>query len=117
LQKLPKGTSATLVAEEEQKMPALPKYTAVPREVFGAGPVAVEVAPLVKAIEAQGVAGEKLEEAEDEDKEDEDGDDDSASRDDEEEESGNEGSKYAPAEEGSVTLQMMHWPLTICRTK
>jgi hypothetical protein len=76
----------------------------VPREVFGAGPVAAEVvavAPLVKAVEAQGVAGEKLEEAEDEDKEDKDGDDDSASGDDEEEELGNEGSKYAPAEEGS----------------
>ena len=82
-------------------MPALPKYAAVPREVFGAGPVAVEVAPLVKAVKAQGVAGEKLVEAEDKDKEDEDGDNDSASGDNEEEESGNEGSKYAPVEEGS----------------
>jgi hypothetical protein len=96
-----KGTSATNVAEEERKMPALPKYAAVPREVFGAGPVAVEVAPLVKAVKAQGVAGEKLVEAEDKDKEDEDGDNDSASGDNEEEESGNEGSKYAPVEEGS----------------
>jgi hypothetical protein len=96
-----KGTSETNVAEEERKMPALPKYVAVPREVFGAGPVAAEVAPLVKAVKAQSVAGETLEEAEDEDKEDEDGDDDSASGDEEEEELGNEGSKYAPVEEGS----------------
>jgi len=91
-----KGTSATRVAEEERKMPSLPKYAAVPREVFRAGPVAVEVAPslvAVKAVEAQGVAGEKMEEVEDEDKEDKDGDDDSASGDDDEEESGNEGSK------------------------
>jgi hypothetical protein len=88
-----KGTSATNVAEEERKMPSLPKYAAVPREVFRAGPVAAEVAPLVKAIEAHGVAGEKLKETEDKDKEDEDGDNDSASDDNEEEESGNEGSE------------------------
>jgi len=54
-----------------------------------------------RAVEAQGVAGEKLEEAEDKDKEDDDDDNDSGSGDDEEEDSGNEGSKYAPAEEGS----------------
>jgi len=40
-----KGTSATNVAEKERKIPSLPKYAAVPREVFRAGPVAVEVAP------------------------------------------------------------------------
>jgi len=39
-----KEISATNVAKEERKMPALPKYAAVPREVFGAGPVAAEVA-------------------------------------------------------------------------
>jgi hypothetical protein len=32
-----KRTSATNVAEEEWKMPAMPKYAAVPKEVFGAG--------------------------------------------------------------------------------
>jgi len=88
-----KGTSASNVAEEERKMPTLPKYAAVPREVFGAGAVPVQELVAVEAIEAQGVAGEKLEEAEDKDKEDEDGDDDSASGDDDEEELGNEGSK------------------------
>jgi hypothetical protein len=99
-----KGTSATLVAEEERKMPSLPKYATVPIEVFGARPVAVEVAPslvAVKAIEAQGVTGEKMEKVEDEDKEDEDGDDDSNSGDDEEEELGNEGTDSPPFEEGS----------------
>jgi hypothetical protein len=58
-------------------MPALPKYAAVPREVIGAGPGAAEVkavAPLVKAVEAQGVAGEKLEEAEDKNKDSDDDD-------------------------------------------
>jgi len=96
-----KGTSASNVAEEEWKMPALPKYAAVPREVFGAGAVPVEESVAVEAIKAQGVAGEKLEETENKDKEDEEGEDDSGSGDDEEEDSGNEGSKYAPAEEGS----------------
>jgi hypothetical protein len=94
-----KGTSASNVAEEEQKMPALPKCAAVPREVIGAGAVPAEVkavAPLVKAVEAQGVAEEKLEEAEDENKDDDDDDDDSGSGDDE----------------------MTQWPTsTICRTK
>jgi len=42
-----------------------------------------------------------VEEKKKEDKEDEDGDDDSASSDEEEEESGDEGSEYAPAEDGS----------------
>jgi hypothetical protein len=37
-----KGTSASNVAEEEWKMPALPKYAAVPREVFEAKAVPVE---------------------------------------------------------------------------
>jgi hypothetical protein len=35
----------TNVAEKERKIPSLPKYAAVPREVFRAGPVVVEVAP------------------------------------------------------------------------
>jgi len=96
-----KGTSASNVAEEERKMPALPKYVAVLREVFGAGAVPVEESVAVEAVKAQGVAGEKLEEAEDKDKEDDDDDDDSGSSDDEEEDSGNEGSEYAPVEEGS----------------
>jgi hypothetical protein len=60
-----KETSASNVAEEEQKMPALPKYVAVPREVFGAGAVPVEQSVAVEAIKGQGVAGEKLEVAED----------------------------------------------------
>jgi hypothetical protein len=94
-----KGTSASNVAEEERKMPTLPKYAAVPREVFGAGAVPVEESVAVEAVEAQGVAGEKLEEAEDKDKEDD--DDDSGSSDNEEEDSGNEGNEYAPAEQGS----------------
>ena len=42
-----------------------------------------------------------MEEAEEKDKEDDDDDNDSGSGDDEDEEWGNEGSKYAPAEEGS----------------
>jgi hypothetical protein len=99
-----KGTSATNVAEEEREMPSLPKYVAVPREVFGVGPVAVEVAPslvAVEAVEAQGVAGEKMEEAEYKDDPDEDGDDDSSSSNDDEEESGNEGSNSPPFEEDS----------------
>jgi hypothetical protein len=97
-----KGTSASNVAEEEWKLPALPKYAAVPREVFGAGAVPVEESVAVEAIKAQGVAGEKLEEAEDKDKEDDNDDNDYGSGDDEEEEdSGNEKSEYAPAEEGS----------------
>jgi len=93
-----KGTSVSNVAEEEQKMPARPKCAAVPREVIGAGAVPAEVkavAPLVKAIEAQGVAEEKLEEAEDENKDDDDDDDDSGGSNDEEE-SGNEESAYNP---------------------
>jgi len=46
--KVAKGTSATNVAEDERKIPALLKYVAVPREVFGAAsvvPVAGEEAP------------------------------------------------------------------------
>ena len=86
-------------------MPALLKCAAVPREVIRAGAVPAEVkavAPLVKAIEAQGVAGEKLEEAEDENKDDDDDDDDSGcSNDNEDEELGNEESEYAPLEDGS----------------
>jgi hypothetical protein len=102
-----KGTSATNVAEEERKMPSLPKYAAVPREVFGAGPVAVEESVAVEAVEAQGVAAEKMEEVEDEDKEDEDGDDDSASGNDVKEESGNEGSEYAPdSSDGDGTVHL-----------
>jgi hypothetical protein len=64
----------------------------------------VELAPslvAVKAVEAQGVAGEKMEEVEDEDKENEDSDDDSASSNNEEEESSNEGTNSPPVEEGS----------------
>jgi hypothetical protein len=102
-----KETSASNVAEEEQKMPALPKYAAVPRECFGAGAVPVEESVAVEAIKAQGVAGEKLEEAEDKDKEEDDDDDDSGSGDDEEEESGKEGSDYNPngsAGDGTVHL-------------
>jgi hypothetical protein len=51
-----KGTSATNVVGEERKMPALPKYAAVPRAVFGAG-----------GVEAQGSAADKMEEIEEED--------------------------------------------------
>jgi hypothetical protein len=97
-----KETSAINVAEEEQKMPALPKYAAVLREVFGAGAVPVGQSVGVEAVEGQGVAGEKLEEAEDENKDDDDDDDDSGSGEyEEEEESGDEGSDYAPPEDGS----------------
>jgi hypothetical protein len=101
-----KGASARNVAEEEQKMPALPKCAAVAKEAIGAGAVPAEesvaVAPLVTAIEAQGVAGDKLEKAEDENKDDDDDDDDSGGDDDEEdEESGDEESEYAPPEDGS----------------
>jgi hypothetical protein len=81
-----KETSASNVAEEEQKMPALPSYAAVPREVFGAGAVPVEQSVGVEAVDDQGVAGEKLEEAEDENKDDDDDDDDSSSGEYEEEE-------------------------------
>jgi hypothetical protein len=102
-----KGTSATNVVEEERKMPALPKYAAVPRVVFRAG-----------GVEAQSTAADKMEEIEEEednkeedkkkeDKDDEDGDDDSASGYEEEEESGNEGSEYNPdasAGDGTVNL-------------
>jgi len=59
-----KEPSASNVAEEEQKMPALPKYAAVPREVFGAGAVPVEQSVAVEAVKGQGVAVENLEEAE-----------------------------------------------------
>jgi hypothetical protein len=98
-----KGTSATNVAEEERKMPLLPKYAAVPREVFRAGPVAVEageVAPSSVAVEApndveegyKGGDAEKTEEVEDKDKDDKDDEDDYASGDDEKEEEGNDAS-------------------------
>jgi hypothetical protein len=101
-----KGASATNVAEEERKMPALPKYAAVPRAVFRAG-----------GVEAQGVAADKMEEIEEEEdkkeedkkeedkknedqeeeeKAEEDSDNDSVSGDNEEEESVDEGSDYNP---------------------
>jgi len=97
-----KETFASNVAEEEWKMPALPKYAAVSREVFGAGAVPVEQSVGVESVEGQGVAGEKLEETEDENKDDDDDDDDSGSGEyKEEEESGDEGSHYAPPEDGS----------------
>jgi hypothetical protein len=107
-----KGTSASNVAEEEQKLPALPKCATVPREAIRAGPVAAEVkavAPIVKAVEAKGVAGEKLEEAEDENKEDDNDDDDDSGGgdDDEDEESGEEESEYAPLEDGSEGTVML----------
>jgi hypothetical protein len=73
-------------------MPALPKCAAVARDVIGAGAVPVEQSVGVEAVEGQGVAGEKLEEAE-ENKDDDDDDDDSGSDDDEDEESGDEESK------------------------
>jgi len=92
-----KGTSATNVAEEEWKMSSLPKYVAVPTEVFGAGPV-----------EAQGVAADKMEEVEKgEDKEDKDSDDDSVGGVNEKEELVSEGSEYNPdgsAGDGTVHL-------------
>jgi len=100
-----KATSASNVAEEEQKLPALPKYAAVPREVFGAGAVQVEQSVAVEAVKGQVVAGEKLEEAEEnakENKDDDNDDDDSGSGDnDEDVESGDEESEYAPPEDGS----------------
>jgi hypothetical protein len=43
----------------EQKMPLLPKYVAVPREVFRAGPVAVEEAPSSVAVEAPNGGGRR----------------------------------------------------------
>ena len=102
-----KEPSASNVAEEEQKMPALPKCVAVAKEAIGAGAVPAEesvaVAPLVTAVEAQGVPGDKLEEAEDENKDDDDDANDSGSdEDDEDSESGDEGSDYVPPEDGSV---------------
>jgi len=60
----------------------------------------VEQSVAVEAVEGQGVAGEKLEEAE-ENKDDDDDDDDSGGDDDEDEESGDEESEYAPPEDGS----------------
>jgi hypothetical protein len=101
-----KEASASNVAEEEQKMPALPKYAAVPTEVFGAGAVPVEQSVAVEAVKRQGVAGEKLEEAEENAKEnkdddDDDGDDSGGDENDEDVESGNEESEYAPPEDGS----------------
>jgi hypothetical protein len=83
-------------------MPSLPNFVAVPREVFGAGPV-----------EAPGVVADKMEEVEEEedkkkeDQEEEDGDDDSVSGDNEEEDSVDEGSDYNPdgsAGDGTVHL-------------
>jgi len=99
--------SKTNVVEEERKMPALPKCVAVAKEAIGAGAVPAEesvaVAPLVTAVEAQGVPGDKLEEAEDENKDDDDDANDSGSdEDDEDSESGDEGSDYVPPEDGSV---------------
>jgi hypothetical protein len=88
-----KETSASNVAEAEQKMPTLPKCAAVPREVIGAGAVPVEQSVAVESVKGQGVAGEKLEEAE----ENKDDDDDSGGGDDDEDvESGDEESEYAP---------------------
>jgi len=97
-----KGSSATNVVEEERKMPALPKYAAVPRAVFGAG-----------GVEAHGVDADKMEEVkekekeeeqkEEEEKHDDDDEDDSGGGgdDDEDEDSGEEDSDYAPPEDGS----------------
>jgi hypothetical protein len=93
-----KGASPSNVAEEEQKMPALPKCVASPKEAIGAGAVRAELSVGVEAVKGHGVAGEKLEEAEDKEKDD---DDDSGGDDDEDEESGDEESKYAPPEDGS----------------
>jgi len=97
-----KGSSATNVVEEERKMPALPKYAAVPRAVFGAG-----------GVEAHGVDADKMEEVkekekEEEQKEDDNDDDDSGgSNVEEEEESGDDRSEYNPdgsAGDGTVNL-------------
>jgi hypothetical protein len=60
-----KEPSASNVAEEEQKMTALPKCAALPKEAIGAGAVPAEQSVGVETVEGQGVAGEKLEEAED----------------------------------------------------
>jgi hypothetical protein len=95
-----KGASPSNVAEEEQKMLALPKCAASPKEAIGAGAVPAEQSVGVEAVKGQGVAGEKLEEAE-ENKDDDDDDDDSGGDDDEDEESGDEESEYAPPEDGS----------------
>jgi len=81
-------------------MPALPKCAASPKEAIGAGAVPSEQSVGVEAVKGQGVAGEKLEEAE-ENKDDDDDDDDSGGDDDEDEESGDEESEYAPPEDGS----------------
>jgi hypothetical protein len=99
------------VVEEERKMPAPPKYAAVPRAVLGAG-----------GVEAQGVAADKMEEVKEkekeeeekeeeqkeEDKEDDNDDDDSGgSNVEEEEESGDDRSEYNPdgsAGDGTVNL-------------
>jgi hypothetical protein len=74
---------------------------AVAREVIGAGVVPVEQSVAVEAVKGQGVAGEKLEEAEENKDDDDDDDDSGVSDDDEDVESGNEESKYAPPEDGS----------------
>ena len=96
-----KGASPSNVAEEEQKMPALPKCAASPKEAIGAGAVRAEPSVGVEAVKGHGVAGEKLDEAEDKEKDDDDDDDDSGGDDDEDEESGDEESEYAPPEDGS----------------
>jgi hypothetical protein len=104
-----KGASATNVAEDERKIPALPKYVAVPREVFGAGPVAVEEAPSSVEVEApndveegeKGGAAKKTEKVEDKDKDNEVDDDNDASGNYVEEEEDNDGSDYTPDKEGS----------------
>jgi hypothetical protein len=92
-----KGSSATNVVEEERKMPALPKYAAVPRAVFGAG-----------GVEAQGGAADKMEEVKEKEKEDDnDNDDSGGSNVEEEEELGDDRSKYNPdgsAGDGTVNL-------------
>ena len=92
-----KGSSATNVVEEERKMPALPKYVAVPRAVFGAG-----------GVEAQGGAADKMEEVKEKEKEDDnDNDDSGGSNVEEEEELGDDRSKYNPdgsAGDGTVNL-------------
>ncbi len=101
-----KGSSATNVVEEERKMPALPKYVAVLRAVFGAG-----------GVEAQGVDADKMEELKEKEKEEEqkeeekeednDDDDSGGSNVEEEEELGDDGSEYNPdgsAGDGTVNL-------------
>jgi len=64
-----KEPSASNVAEEEQKMPALPKCAASPKEAIGAGALRAEPSVVVEAVKGHGVAGEKLDEAEDKEKE------------------------------------------------